>query len=189
MKRMLFTFVLVLFSLTVWGQVATPLERAGTHIRINGNKLSAEEQSALLSDIGGTDYREAWSSAANMRNAGLCLTIGGGVATLGGLTTMMIGGVGSLVGAATGAVVGSVGGEEGASSGAKAGASVGKPLATAGAVVTLLGIAALGSGIPMLAVGGKRMNSIKDLYNNTPRNVAVLSFGPTASGVGIALTF
>lgn len=52
---------------------------------MNGETLSPEAQAALLSNIGGTDFTAMWEEARSSRALGTGLTIGGGVAALGGL--------------------------------------------------------------------------------------------------------
>ena len=70
---------LMLLSVGAWAQYAGTgvAKRAGTHIKVDGEKLSQEDQMILLSDIGGRDFNPAWQQAKAGRNAGMGLTIGG----------------------------------------------------------------------------------------------------------------
>jgi hypothetical protein len=190
MKRIVIMIALMLLSVGAWAQYAGTgiAKRAGTHIKVDGEKLSPEDQTILLSDIGGTDFNPAWQKAKAGRNAGMGLTIGGGVVALGGCTAVLLGATASIVGGAAGAIFGSIGGEEGAQQGAEAGASAGKPYITGGLIAAGAGLAAMGAGIPMLAVNCKKLNNIVGSYNAVGPE-AQLSLGPTGNGFGITLSF
>ena len=181
---------LMLLSVGAWAQYAGTgvAKRAGTHIKVDGVKLSPEEQTTLLSDIGGTDYNPAWQKAKAGRNAGMGLTIGGGAVALGGGAVVLLGLTTSIIGGAAGAIVGSIGGEEGAQQGAEAGVAAGKPYITGGLIATGAGLAAMGAGIPLMAVNCKRLNNIVKDYNGE-RPEAQLSLGPTGNGLGLTLSF
>ena len=108
MKRLFLTCFLLLVSVALWGQYAGVAKRSGTHIKLDGERLTPEQQVALLSDIGGVDYNEPWTRAAKLRNTGLGLTIGGSVVSVAGLATTFIGAVASAFGAAIGAAAGGI---------------------------------------------------------------------------------
>jgi hypothetical protein len=190
MKRIIVMVALMLLSVGAWAQYAGTgaAKRAGTHIKVDGVKLSREEQAALLSDIGGTDYNPAWQKAKAGRNAGMGLTIGGGAVALGGGAVVLLGLTTSIIGGAAGAIVGSIGGEEGAQQGAQAGVAAGEPYINGGLIATGVGLAAMGAGIPLLAVNCKRLNNIVKDYNGE-RPEAQLSLGPTGNGLGLTLSF
>ena len=189
MKRLFLTCFLLLVSVALWGQYAGVAKRSGTHIKLDGERLTPEQQVALLSDIGGVDYNEPWTRAAKLRNTGLGLTIGGSVVSVAGLATTFIGAVASAFGAAIGAAAGAIGGSIGGEEAAQQGANAGSPYITGGLVATFTGLAATVTGVTLLSVGGTRMRRITDTYNETNRESARLYFGPTASGVGLALQF
>lgn len=182
--------MLLLLSLGAWAQYAGTgvAKRAGTRIKVDGVKLSREDQAALLADIGGRDLNPAWQKARSGRNAGMGLTIGGGVAALGGSAAVLLGLTASVIGAGMGAVVGSIGGEETAQQAAQQGASAGEPYITGGLIATGVGLAAMGAGIPLMAVNCKRLNRIVKTCNDE-RSEAQLSLGPTVNGFGIVLDF
>ena len=181
---------LVLLSVGAWAQYAGTgtAKRAGTSIKVDGVKLSREEQAALLSDIGGTDYNPAWQKAKAGRNAGMGLTIGGSLVAMTGGAVFVLGVTSMLVGASLGAVFGSIGGEEGAQQGAQAGVAAGEPYINGGLIATGVGLAAVGAGIPLMAVNCKRLNNIVKDYNGE-RPEAQLSLGPTGNGLGLTLSF
>lgn len=162
MKRLFFTLFLLLFSLGALAQYAVPgtVTRSGTHLKVDGERISPEQQILLLSNIDGTDFNPAWNKAVSGRNLGIGLTVGGGVAALGGGALTLIGIATSVIGAATGAVVGSIGGPDTAHDAAESGASAGKPYTTAGLITAGAGIVALGAGIPMIISNNRRLNGI-----------------------------
>ena len=63
------------------------------------------------------------------------------------------------------------------------------PLLISGAVISAAGIAFLGAGIPSMIVGNRRINNLADDYNKKQLQNTTLSFGPTASGLGLTLKF
>ena len=189
MKRILFTLLLMLLSIGAWAQYTgtDAIKRAGTHIKVNGERLSQEAQAALLADIGGQDYNAAWEKASKGRNTGMGLAIGGGVATLCGGAVTFLGLTTSVFGAIVGGAVGSIGGQESAQQAANEGASAGKPYTTAGLITSGLGIAAAAVGIPMISKNNKTLNGIVNKYNN--RTTAQVCVGSTENGIGLALVF
>ena len=188
MKRFLITTLLLLLSLGAWAQYAGTgvLKRSGTHLKMDGVKLSAAEQTALLSDIAGTDCNPAWDKARSGRNTGIGLTVGGGVAVLGGCATVLLGATASAVGAVIGAAAGSIGGQETAQQAAQQGATAGEPYITGGLIAAGAGVVALGVGVPMIVVNAKRLNGIVNTYNE-PK--AQLTLGPTGNGIGLSIRF
>ena len=190
MKKTVMILMLMLLSLGAWAQYAGTgvVKRSGTRIKVDGVKLSREEQAALLSDIGGTDYNPAWQKAKSGRNTGIGLTIGGGIVTLAGGTAFMVGLIASTIGAGVGAVVGSIGGEETAQEAAQQGATAGEPYIDGGLIAAGAGLAAMGAGIPLMIVNGKRLGNIVKTCNND-RSEAQLSLGPTGNGFGLVLNF
>lgn len=191
MRRFIVFSLLLFLSVGAWAQYvgSGTIRRSGSHIEMDGERLTPEAQAALLADIGGVDYNSEWSMAKKGRNTGLGLVIGGGVAALGGGAVVLLGLTTSLLGAAVGGAAGSLGGQEGAHHGAEAGAKAGGPIITAGLITTGLGIVATGVGIPMLVKNGKKLNSIVDTYNNGGRPSAQIGFGATGNGIGLAIVF
>ena len=191
MRRFIVVIMLVFLSLGAWAQYAVTgaIRRVGTHIEMNGERLSHEAQAALLADIGGNDYNPEWERARKGRRTGVGLVVGGGTATILGGGVLVLGATTSVIGAAIGGTVGSIGGQEGAQKGAEEGASAGGPLITAGLITTGLGIVATVVGIPLITSNNKALNGIVNAYNKGGQSSAHLSFGTTGSGVGLALVF
>lgn len=190
MRKTIVSLVFMLLSLGAWAQYAQSdaLKRSGVHLSLNGETLSPEAQAALLSNIGGTDYTALWEEARSSRALGTGLTIGGGVAALGGLSCVMIGFVGDMTGAAVGGIIGSIGGEKGAKEGAEEGSKAGSGFVTGGLIATCAGLAAMGVGITKIVKSGKKLDGIVSSYNNG-NSVTQVTLGPTSNGFGISLMF
>ena len=191
MKRIIISLILMTISLGAWAQYAGTgtIKRVGSHIEMNGEKLSPEAQSTLLSNIGGQDYYADWEKARKGRSTGMGLTIGGGSAVVVGGAALVVGLTASAVGAATGGIVGSIGGQESAQQAAEEGAKAGDPIITGGLIASALGVAAMGAGIPKIVKNVKKLNGIFNTYNNGGQPSAQVSFGATGNGIGLALRF
>ena len=182
MKQLFFTLLFLALTFSSQAQIA---KRSHSRIKVNGTVLSEQEKTRLLSDINGIDYNEAWKRAASGRKVGTGLTIGGAIATGVGLITFAGGIVITSIGAVVGGTAGAIAGQ--AQEGAQQGAQAGAPYITAGAIVGGAGVIALGTGIPLLIVNNKKMNRILDQYNST--QAVQVTFGPTASGIGLCMSF
>ncbi|MBR4166287.1 MAG: hypothetical protein IKR44_00485 [Bacteroidales bacterium] len=191
MKKLAVTLIFIFISLGAWAQYAGSgtIRRAGTHIEMDGERLSPDAQAALLANIGGKDYNAVWEHARKGRRTGTGLTIGGGATFLAGGAVGLLGLTTSVLGAAVGGTVGSIGGQEGAQHGAEEGAKAGGPMITAGLIAAGLGLVATGIGIPMIVSNTRMMNGIVNTYNNGNRPSASVSFGATDNGIGLALRF
>ena len=191
MKRIIISIIAVLLPLSIWAQYAGTgtVRRVGSHIEMNGERLSPEAQATLLSNICGQDHNADWEKARKGRSTGMGLTIGGGSAVVVGGAALVVGLTASAVGAATGGIVGSIGGQESAQHGAEEGAKAGEPIITGGLIASALGIAAMGAGIPMIVRNVKKLNGIVNAYNNGGQPSAQVSFGATENGIGLALKF
>ncbi len=190
MKRWILLVAFAALCFTAQAQYATSgvLKRSGTHLKLDGVKLTPQEQATLLSDIDGTDYTRTWDKAKAWRNTGIGLTIGGGVAAVGGMGVALVGLLTSAFGATAGAVVGSIGGQESSQQAAQKGADAGKPYITGGTVAALVGTAALAAGIPLIVVNCHKLNSVVHTYNGK-RPVPQVQLGSTPNGVGAQLVF
>ena len=168
-------------------------------MKIDGQKLTKEQQAFILQDIDGQDFTREWEKARKGRAWGMGLTIGGSVATVGGGVAILGGAIIEAlvvaIAAGTGAVVGSIGGEEAAADTANEAATNAAEgfesyYAACGAVMGA-GIVSTAAGIPLLTINCRKMNKIVKRYNN--QNVfsdGGLYFGPTASGgTGLAFVF
>ncbi|MBR1872488.1 MAG: hypothetical protein IJ795_04700 [Bacteroidales bacterium] len=200
MKRIITTALLAMvFALASYAQYADAgnFTRKGSKLLADGTALTEAAKADVLANYAGEDLNALWKQYSTTRAVGMGLTIGGGVATALGLGTALVGGVTSLFGAAigatTGAVVGSVGGKESsqnaAQQGGSQGAKAGTPIAVGGLVVAGLGVAALGTGIPLLAVNSRKLNGLVDKVNNAPGPDMQVTLVPMAGGAGIAVRF
>ncbi len=189
MKRTVLTLVLLLVSVALWGQYAGVAKRSGVHIKLDGERLTKEQQVDFLSDIDGMDYNEAWSQAARKYKTGVGLTVGGCAVGAAGFFTLSLGAMVSVFGASFGGAFGAIGGEEAAQQGAQKGADAGTPYIVGGMIASVAGLTVAVSGITLISVGGTRMRRITATYNATNRPAAQLYIGPTGSGVGLALRF
>lgn len=200
MKKIILALVLLTACAAAYAQYIPDgtAKRVGSKIRIDGQKLTKEQQLVLLSDIDGKDYTRDWNKGRITRGWGMGLTIGGGtVAVVGACGTMIMlvaTAFGVAIGAGTGAIVGSIGGEEAASETASEAANnVAEemtPIINALATVTGVGVVSTAVGIPLWVVGSKKMGKIVKTYNGTSRHAdSGLYFGPTASGAGLAYVF
>lgn len=201
MKKILLALILLTACAAAYGQYLPipdgTLKRSGTKMKIDGIRLSPEQQALLLQDIDGKDYTRAWKSAKAARNWGIGLTSAGAtVAVVGAGGTMVMAiaaALGVAIGASAGAIVGSVGGEEAASDSANEAANnvaeeMGPKIA-AWAAVTGAGLVSTAVGIPLWVAGSNKMSKIVKTYNGSHHADSGLYFGPTASGAGFAYVF
>lgn len=202
MKKIILALVLLTACAAAYGQYL-PLpdgqaKRFGSKIRIDGQKLTPEQQTLLLQDIDGVDYTRKWNNARLTRNWGIGLTTAGSAVAVvgaGGTLVMVIAtALGVALGAGAGAVVGSAGGEETASETASEAANnvaqeMGPKIA-AWMGVTGAGLVSTAVGIPLWITGSSKMGKIVKTYNGSARHSdSGLYFGPTASGAGLAFVF
>ena len=157
--------------------------RKGTKIKLDGIKLTPEQQSLLLSNIDSEDYNPAWADYSKQRHLGNGLAIGGS-------SLMVLGAASEVI--ALGLVV----------SGVFVGIfSFGHAdmdelmnpaayFAVGGLAAGGIGAGAIAVGIPIRAKADKKMKATCDLYNNaTERVEKSVIFGTTASGVGLSFNF
>ena len=183
-------FILALtFAVTASAQyVQEPLHRKGTHLASSAGKLTEAEMSAVLADIDGVDYNDQWKKVSARRNTGLGMTIGGAVVGVAGGVVTMAGLGTSLIGAAVGGTIGSIGGKESASEAANEGAEAGTPLITAGIIAGLAGVTSFCVGLPMLISKNKKLNGIVNQYNGSQSKTSV-ALGSTRNGFGVQVIF
>ena len=187
MKRIVSLLVLLFLCVAAQAQFADgPYVRRGGHLKGTNGKLSKAETAAVLSQLGGEDMTAKWNQANGWRKAGIWMMAGGSATAVGGAVLFLVGATVSIIGGATGAVVGGmVGGEEGASQGADQGVQAGEPYMTAGAIVTVAGLATATAGIPILIVNCSKMNGIVRTCNDTVQ----LSLASGPNGMGLRLSF
>lgn len=137
-------------------------------------KLTDQQALALFSDVDGSDMSHDYARFRRGYKTGAGLMIGGAAGYVGG----------SLLGA-SGLLMTITGGFSSSASLANAGVA---SLITSGFLICG-GIGCFIAGIPVLCVNNFRMKSLAEAYNDSSSRSVELSFGPTASGVGLALNF
>ena len=155
----------------------------GTKIKLDGIKLTPEQQTLLLSNIDGVDFNEDWAGYRKQRHLGNGLAIGGSVMIgVGAAAEVVAVGyivVGVLVAAFT---LGQADMDE-----------LLKPagyFAAGGLAAAGVGAGAMAVGIPIRVKADKKMKATCDGYNNaTERVEKSVIFGSTASGVGLSFNF
>ncbi len=187
-------------------------KRSGSHIKIDGERLSQEQEAVFLSDINGQDFTAQWKRNNTWRKTGIWMTSLGGAAVVGGLGATFVGAIamvfGVALGAGTAAVVAGTasGGDEQASSDAANEAANNAaegiaPIINTGLAITGIGTVSMAVGIPMIVVNCKKMNKIVKAYNGSVsmENAPELSLSPAfayepasgsiAPGIGLRLSF
>ena len=190
MKKMVLSILLVLLAFQANAQYVREgyLERSRSHLELDGRRLSKAEQELLLSDICGYDYNRDWDVAKSLKMLFKAETILGGVVTLGGLTGCFT----YSVLYTTDAIAGGFARDP---EGTKKTIAEKRQGIRESALVTIVGMAMLGSGIPLMVNQNRKMNNIVQYYNgeelpNPPRYPsAQLTLGPTPSGIGLAIHF
>lgn len=183
MKRFLLLLIALLTfaSATAYAQYAPDskvhVTSRGAQIFCNGERLSKEEALTLFSDYGGLDRSEFYSTYRKGYRTGVGLSIGGASAIV--LGTMTTG---------TAAVVAVVLALPLAASDQPMPRGLNACIYT-GAALSSLGSLALLAGIPTSIVYRTRIKDLAMGYNSISSKKAELTFGPTASGMGLALNF
>ena len=155
--------------------------RKGTTLTLDKVKLDPAVQEAILLELD-ENMPDYWKHYAAERNWGIGLLSGGYTLMVAGAC---FGGIYFLAGL-VGTIFVAIGGQEAVDN---LWNDIG-PMATAGFVVGTVGFAAGTTGLVLLIVGNKKLNHAVDLCNeNIVPRPAALTFGPTASGVGLALNF
>lgn len=195
MKRFVFLFIVLAAALPVSAQYMPAeglLTRKGTKIFAEGRKLTKGEIAATLSvysDNKGVGYDVRWTRARRAYNSGVALTAIGSVACMTGAIVMTCGFMTLVVAGVTAPLYILADTYDSLDSAWKDVAV----LCTAGGITTIGGAAMLCAGIPLLCVNKARMKRIvrdyNGLYSGNQASALTLNFGPTASGVGLALNF
>jgi len=156
--------------------------RAG--IKLDGTKLTPEQQSLLLSNISAVDYNEDWRKFNSKRAWGNNLIACGSVVAGAGALCMGYGTVCLVAGLfATALTLGAGDTTELLQRG-------GTFMGVGAAGVLIGGGTALFVGVPLKVKGTKGMGKICDGYNNTTDRVSKeLILGPTSGGVGLTFRF
>ena len=160
------------------------LKKKGTVLALQGEKLDKATTQAILDQVGGPEMVAAWDKYRKERGWGIGLTAGGYTLTAAGFC---FGGVYVLAGV-VGTIFVAIGGQEAVD---KMWADLGPKVQIGGAAM-LTGLAVGTTGVVLLCVGNGNMKKLArtcDAAGLEPLPAAQLTFGPTPSGVGLALRF
>ena len=160
------------------------LKKKGTVLAIEKQKLDRETTQAILDQVGGPEMVASWDKYRKERGWGIGLTAGGYTLAAAGFC---FGGVYVLAGV-VGTIFVAIGGQEAVD---KMWADLGPKVQIGGAAM-LTGLAVGTTGVVLLCVGNGNMKKLArtcDAAGLEPVSAAQLTFGPTPSGVGLALRF
>ena len=160
------------------------LKKKGTVLALQGEKLDKATTQAILDLVGGPEMVAAWDKYRKERGWGIGLTAGGYTLAAAGFC---FGGVYVLAGV-VGTIFVAIGGQEAVD---KMWADLGPKVQIGGAAM-LTGLAVGTTGVVLLCVGNGNMKKLArtcDAAGLEPIPTAQLTFGPTPSGVGLALRF
>ena len=160
------------------------LKKKGTVLALQGEKLDRAATEAILNQVGGPEMVAAWDKYRKERGWGIGLTAGGYTLAAAGFC---FGGVYVLAGV-IGTMFAAIGGQEAVD---KLWADLG-PMVQIGGVAMFTGLAAGTTGVVLLCVGNGNMRKLAkacDAAGLAPVTDVQLTFGPTPSGVGLALRF
>ena len=160
------------------------LKKKGSVLALQGDKLDKATTQAILDQVGGPDMVAAWDKYRKERGWGIGLTAGGYTLAAAGFC---FGGVYVLAGV-VGTIFVAIGGQEAVD---KMWADLGPKVQIGGATM-LTGLAVGTTGVVLLCVGNGNMRKLArtcDAAGLEPLPTAQLTFGPTPSGVGLALRF
>ena len=158
------------------------LKKKGTVLALQGEKLDRETTQAILNQVGGPEMVAAWDKYRKERAWGIGLTAGGYTLAVAGFC---FGGIYIMAGI-IGTIFASIGGQEAVE---KLWADLG-PMVQIGGAAMVTGLVTGTTGVVLLCVGNGNMRKtarICDAAGLPP--VAELTFGPTPSGIGLALRF
>ena len=194
MKRLLVLLSALLWAASAFAQYVPEwyqgdLKKKGTVLAIQGEKLDRETTAAILNQVGGPDMVAAWDKYRKERGWGIGLTSGGYTLAVAGFC---YGGV-YFIGGIFASMFAAIGGQEAVD---KVWEDLG-PKVTIGGVAMFTGLAVGTTGVVLLCVGNGNMRKAARVCNEAGLPVpeplvtptAELTFGPTPSGVGLALRF
>ena len=191
MKKALLLVLALFWAVSAVAQYAVPIEwnqgdlkKKGTVLALQGEKLDRATTEAILNQVGGLEMVDAWNRYRSERGWGIGLTAGGFTLAAAGFC---FGGVYVLAGI-VGTIFVAIGGQEAVD---KMWADLG-PKVQIGGIAMLAGLAAGTTGVVLLCVGNGNMRKLAktcDAAGLAPMTDVQLTFGPTPSGVGLALRF
>ena len=196
MKRILRSILLALPVLVgtearaqfVPGWYQGDLSKKGTHIVVLDEKLDKEATLQLIESVGGAEMVADWHKYAKERGWGIGLTSGGYTLAVAGFC---YGGV-YLMAGIVGTIFAAIGGQEAVD---KLWADLG-PQVSIGGTAMVTGLVAGTTGVVLLCRGNRKLKGIVSDCDAAglppvpqPAKGPELTFGPTPSGIGLALRF
>ena len=189
MKKTLTLLLALLWAVSAMAQFVPEwhqgdLKKKGTVIALQGEKLDRETTQAILNEVGGPEMVAAWDKYRKERGWGIGLTSGGYTLAVAGFC---YGGI-YLMAGLVGTIFAAIGGQEAVD---KLWADLG-PQVTIGGTAMVTGLVVGTTGVVLLSVGNGKMKKLAktcDAAGLEPLPAAELTFGPTPSGVGLALRF
>ena len=187
MKRLVLLLPVLFWAVSAMAQYVPEwyqgdLKKKGTVMAIQGQKLDRETTQAILDRVGGPEMVASWDKYRKERGWGIGLTAGGYTLAAAGFC---FGGVYILAGV-VGTMFAAIGGQEAVD---KLWSDLGPNVALGGGIM-LAGLAVGTTGVVLLCVGNgnmKKMARTCDAAGLAPVPEAQITFGPTPSGVGLAL--
>lgn len=187
MKRVLVLLSALLWAASAFAQYVPEwhqgdLKKKGTVLALEGVKLDRETTEAILNEVGGPEMVDAWNKYRKERGWGVGLTSGGYTLAVAGFC---YGGV-YLMAGIVGTIFAAIGGQEAVD---KMWSDLG-PRVSIGGVAMVSGLAVGTTGVVLLCVGNGNMKKLAktcDIAGMEP--LINVTFGPTPSGVGLALRF
>lgn len=181
---------------TLAQEPASLAARKGGRIALDGNRLRKDATIALLADVDGENLYPAWHKAKAWRGAGIGMIAGGSTVAVVGAGFVVVYGLAAVLGIAIGASAEAMAGGDGSQAADSISAEI-EPYIVGGTAAMFIGAGTAIAGIPVTVVNCRKMTKIVHRYNDSvtetslpePSPEVTLSFGPTRSGVGVALNF
>lgn len=187
MKRVLVLLSALLWAASAFAQYVPEwhqgdLKKKGTVLALEGVKLDRETTEAILNEVGGPEMVDAWNKYRKERGWGVGLTSGGYTLAVAGFC---YGGV-YLMAGIVGSIFAAIGGQEAVD---KMWSDLG-PRVSIGGVAMVSGLAVGTTGVVLLCVGNGNMKKLAKTCDAAGMEPLInVTFGPTPSGVGLALRF
>ena len=184
MKKVFLTVILVLLAVAANAQFIPdgPVRRSGNHLKVNKEKLTADQVDTLLSNVNGEDLTAQWHKYQKARSTGVGLITGGSIAIGVGAVCAGVYLVGTLAGVLFVAPIAAVGGDASAQDAVDNIKRQMQPWLIAGGLAAGAGIATTTTGIVLASVNGSKMNGIV-------KNVNELRLAQTRNGAGLVFNF
>ena len=191
MKKTLLLVLALCWAVSAMAQYAVPpewhqgdLKKKGTVLALQGEKLDRAATEAILNQVGGPEMVASWDKYRKERGWGIGLTAGGYTLAAAGFCFAGV----YLVGGIFATMFAAIGGQEAVD---HVWSDLG-PMVQIGTIGFFTGLAAGTTGVVLLCVGNGNMKKLAkacDAAGLAPVTPVQVTFGPTPSGVGLALRF